>query len=66
MFKDNFEGITCLQQAFYYSIRNAITIGSDFNPTTPVGLAIYASQIMFVLLFLTAVVNRIISRRESA
>ena len=57
----HFDGITNWQQALYYSLRNAATIGTDWHPITFLGYTIFGTQIMFVLLFLTAVVNTIIS-----
>jgi len=59
--KDNFQGINYWQQALYYSFSNAITIGSGFTPVSCLSYAIFITQIMFVLLFLTAAVNTIIS-----
>jgi len=64
--REHFMGIVCLQDAFYYSIRNAITIGSDIRPIDAYGFALFISQLGFVLLFLTSVVSRIISRRKNA
>jgi len=64
MLKDDFIGITCFQQAFLYSLGNAITIGFGIiRPEEPWSYVIFVTQIMFVLLFLTAVVNRIIGRK---
>ncbi|MFC2063182.1 hypothetical protein ACFLS8_04500 [Chloroflexota bacterium] len=58
-----FEGMLSLREAFGYSICNAVTIGSSqIHPITNWGYAIFASQLMFVLLFLTSVVARIIGR----
>ena len=59
-----FDGIDCMTQAFYYSARNAITIGSA--EITPVGFGywIFGFQIMFVLLFLTVVVSNIIGYKR--
>jgi hypothetical protein len=48
-------------QAFRYSIGNAVTIGSNYSPTHFGGYMIFASQLGFTLLFITAVVSRIIS-----
>jgi len=62
--KNHFEGISSWQEALYYSIRNATTIGSsDVTPISCIGYTVFGTQIMFVLLFLTAVVNSIISYR---
>ena len=64
IFQNNFDGISCLRQAFDYSIRNAVTIGSSaVTPSSSWGYAIFVSQLMFVLLFLTSVVSRIIGRK---
>ena len=63
MLKDDFIGITYFKEAFLYSIGNAITIGSGIRPEEPFGYVILVTQIMFVLLFLTAVVSRIIGRK---
>ena len=60
-----FDGIDCMTQAFYYSIRNAITIGS--SDVTPIGFwghTIFAFQLLFVLLFLTVVVSNIIGYKK--
>ncbi len=58
--QNNFYGIVSWQQAFRYSLGNAITIGSSgIVPTLGVGYALFATQIMFTLLFLTSAVNRI-------
>jgi len=62
--REHFIGITCWQQALDYSIRNAITMGSpNIGAKDSISYSLLWTQIMFVLLFLTAVVNRIISRR---
>lgn len=60
--KNNFSGITCWQQSFLYSLGHAVTIGSNnIVPTTSIGYALFATQLMFTLLFLVAAVNRIIA-----
>jgi hypothetical protein len=64
IFRNQFEGIYCLRQAFGYSVRNAVTIGSStVKPVTNWGYAIFVSQLMFIILFLTSVVSRIIARK---
>lgn len=62
--KEQFQGITCWQQALYYSVRNAVTIGTDYNPISIWGYLIFWTQVGFALLFLTAVVNSIITHTE--
>ena len=62
--KDNFQGITYWQQALYYSIRNAATIGSDITPIGCLGYTIFGTQIIFALLFLTAVINTIVGHKR--
>jgi hypothetical protein len=52
-------GVDSFGSAIFYSIRNAVTIGAEVS--TPAGYAIFASQLLFSLLFLVAAVNRIIS-----
>ena len=47
-------------QALYHSVTTAITIGSNSQPTIPSGYAIFCTQIMFSLLFVTAVIQRIL------
>jgi hypothetical protein len=62
--KNNFPDISSLQQALYFSIRSAATMGYDITPVGCIGYTIFITQIMFVLLFLTAVVNTIISHKR--
>jgi len=58
--KDNFQGINCWIQALHYSLGNAVTIGSSITtPTTGIGYTLFATQLMFTLLFLVSAVNRI-------
>jgi len=62
--REHFEGIICWQNALDYSVRNAVTMGSpDIGAKDCVSYSLLGTQIMFVLLFLTAVVNSIITRR---
>jgi len=62
--REHFLGITCWQQALDYSVRNAVTIGSaGISAVDCIGYSLFGTQIIFVLLFLTAVVNSIITRR---
>jgi hypothetical protein len=63
--KKQFQGIEYWQQALYYSIRNATTMGSDYHPISIGGYAIFGTEVMFVILFLTAVVNTIISHTKT-
>lgn len=64
IFQNQFEGISSLQQAFDYSIHTAVTIGSSgVTPKSCCAYAIHYTQLMFVLLFLTSVVSRIIGRK---
>lgn len=65
-FKTQFNGIDEWTQAWYYSLRNAATIGSDYSPKTVLGLIIFSAQVIITLLFVTAVVNRIISHIRDA
>lgn len=60
-FKESFRNMKVWQQAIYYSFRNAVTIGSDYHPANVWGLVIFITQIGFAILFLTAVVSRIMS-----
>ncbi len=64
IFKNNFKDIKDWQDALYYSVRNAVTIGTSFDPNGLIGYTLFYSQIVFVLLFLTAVVQSIISYKE--
>jgi hypothetical protein len=65
LFREYLIGINCTTQAFYYSVRNAVTIGaSNIIPQGFVGYAIYVSQLMFTILFLTSVISRIIGRKQ--
>ena len=59
--QSNFLGITSWQQSFRYSLGNAVTVGSKLVPTTGIGYALFATQLVFTLLFLVAAVNRIIA-----
>jgi len=61
IFKDDFMGIYCWSQSLLYGFGNAATIGSGIAPVTGVGYTLFAVQIMFTLLFLTAIINRIVS-----
>jgi len=45
--------------AFYYSLSTAIAIGSEWRPESVGSYFIFGTQIIFTLLFLTAVVNRV-------
>jgi hypothetical protein len=65
-FKSQFKGIECWQQALYYSFRNGTTMGSDYHPLSIGGYIVFATEVMFVILFLTAVVNTIISHTDSS
>lgn len=49
-------------QALYYSFTTAITMGSAWKPEGAGGYAIFYTQIMFILLFITAVIQRILGR----
>lgn len=65
-YKDSFKCINSLQDSFMYSIGNAITIGS--TNIKPEGLASYiilSTQLILVLVFLTAVVQHIINYSRS-
>jgi hypothetical protein len=65
IFNEQFSGPDTFREIFYYSICNSITIG--YSAVTPVnvgGYAIIVTQFIFVLLFLTAVVNRVFSRKK--
>jgi hypothetical protein len=64
IFNEHFTGINRWQDALYYSVRNAATIGSKFHPEDCVGYTLFITQIMFALLFLTAVVQSIVSYKE--
>jgi len=59
-----FKGVDCMTQAFYYSIRNAITIGSDVTPIGFWGYTIFALQVLFILLFLTVVISNIVGYKK--
>jgi hypothetical protein len=59
--KNNFQGISSLGQALYCSVRCTATIGYDITPIGCTGYAVLITQIMFVILFITAAVNTIIS-----
>ncbi len=48
------------KNALYNSVRNAVLIGAYIEPVQFCDYAILITQIMFALLFLTAVVNRIV------
>ncbi len=61
IYSRSFNSISCLKDALRYSIGNAIAIGSDFEPTNLCGYLILSTQLMFTLVFLTAVVQHIIS-----
>ena len=51
-------------KAFYYSVTTATTIGSKWGPISAGGYAIFYTQLMFVVLFVTAVIQRILTRLE--
>ena len=66
IFWNNFElsgthqNINGLRQAFYYALSNA-SVGSNYLPVCTAGYIIFGTQILYALLFVTAVVNRVIS-----
>ena len=64
LFRNNFKDMKDYKDAFYYSVRNAVTIGTNFDPSGLIGQVLFYSQIIFVLLFLTAVIQSIISYKE--
>ena len=65
-YKDSFRGIISLPKAFTYSIGNAITIGSaDIRLESLPSYIIFSTQLILVLIFITAVVQHIINYSRS-
>jgi hypothetical protein len=59
LFKHDF-GIASLQESLYYALGTA-SIGAGLQPMTNVSTVIFGTQIMFAVLFLTVIVNKIIT-----
>ena len=65
-YKESFRGISSLPKAFTYSIGNAITIGSaDIQLNSIASYIIFSTQLILVLIFITAVVQQIINYSRS-
>lgn len=62
---DEFQNIISWQQSLEHSIRNAVAMGSEYHPANFIGWAIFITQICFAILFLTAIVNKIVSSNKS-
>jgi len=62
--RGHFYEINNWKDAFYHSVRNMIAIGGN-APIDSIGYWLFSTQILFVLLFLTAVVSRVISRSQA-
>ncbi|MCK4818035.1 hypothetical protein KA005_19855 [bacterium] len=62
-YKGSFEGITSLRKAFIYSFGNAVTIGwyNDIQLSGTTSYIIFSTQLILVLIFLTAVVQQILN-----
>lgn len=60
IFKNNFIDIGDWQQSLYYAM-GTVTIGTDIKSNTPFGFVMFSTQLMFTILFLSVVVNKIIS-----
>ncbi|HEY40891.1 MAG TPA: hypothetical protein G4O18_03425 [Dehalococcoidia bacterium] len=57
---ESFDGIEYGVKALHYSVSNAVTIGSDVVPRSWLGYTIFGTQVIFILLFITAVIGFII------
>ncbi len=58
--KESFPELNCFQNAFYYSLTIA-TVGNDTKPIGAIGFTVLSTQLMFAILFLTVVINRILN-----
>lgn len=60
VFQDTFSKPFCtVCQSLYYSVTTATTIGSKWEPISAGGYAIFYTQVMFAVLFVTAVIGQI-------
>ncbi len=64
IFNDAFKDLTHRWDALYFSLRNAITIGTNVQPVKCIDYVLFYTQMVFVLLFLTAAIQSIISYKE--
>ena len=56
------EPFLTISESLYYSVTTATAIGSSWHPISVAGYALFYTQIMFSILFLTFVIQRILKR----